>query len=66
MLTTIDTTFGHYGFASYRIEVDATEPHRPMQRHIWTRDDGTVEVEQWIPTISASREALLKCGFRSA
>lgn len=34
---------------SYHIEARA-EGNICHQRHVWTRDDGSVDVEQWIPT----------------
>lgn len=38
---------------SYRIELDITAPERPLQRHIWTLKDGTVDAEDWILSYSA-------------
>lgn len=34
---------------SYHIEIDMTDPARPLQRHVWTHDDGSVHCEEWIP-----------------
>lgn len=48
IMTTRTMPFGHYGYAAYRIEMDLTNPHAPLQRHIWTHDDGRIEAEGWI------------------
>lgn len=34
--------------AAYRIEVDVSNPHKHLQRHIWTMVDGSGIVENWI------------------
>ena len=59
-----DFPFPHYGLVSGHIEIDLTEPRRPMQRHIWKREDGTKDVEQWIDTIRDTAERLLARGWR--
>jgi hypothetical protein len=39
--------YGHYGFAAYRIWMRRTE-HGMFQRHEWKRDDGSIDLEDWI------------------
>lgn len=63
IFTSKATAYGHYGLASYQIEVDLTDPRRPLQRHIWTHDDGVVEAEPWIPTINETPAHLLAMGW---
>lgn len=41
------STFGHYGFAAYRIWMTWTE-HGMRQRHEWKRDDGSISLDGWI------------------
>lgn len=61
--TTKNIAYGHYGMAAYRIEIDNTLPVAPLQRHIWTRDDGTEMTEEWIRSIRQSPERLLASGY---
>lgn len=63
ILTSKETGFDHYGCASYRIEVDYTDPHFPRQRHIWTRADGTQDVEPWVRSIFVPTHQLLASGW---
>ena len=42
-----EKSYGHYGYRSYHIEgreISGTW----QQRHIWTLDDGSIEIEEWI------------------
>lgn len=59
-----ETKYGHYGMASYRIELDISEPSRPLQRHIWTRDSGEIETQDWIPTFRVDASKLLARGWK--
>lgn len=54
---------GDYGIASYRIEVDITDKHHPLQRHIWTYASGEVRKDEWIRGISDTPEQLIASGF---
>lgn len=56
--------FPHYGLVAGRIEIDLAHEQRPLQRHIWTRADGTIDAEKWIPTIRATPESLLAKGWK--
>jgi hypothetical protein len=58
--------FPHYGLVSGRIQVDLTHSVRPLQRHIWTRADGSEDAEPWIATIRETEERLLANGFTRA
>lgn len=46
---TAERPFGDYGIRSVHIEARA-EGAIWHQRHVWTRDDGSLEVEEWIPS----------------
>ena len=48
--------YGYYGMKSYRIEKMRTEHGQLMQRHVWTRDDGTIQTEKWICSIESKNE----------
>lgn len=61
--TTKTHSYPHYGMAAYRIEIDISEPLRPLQRHIWTRADGSVDEEAWIATIRTSPDKLIATGY---
>lgn len=61
--TTEEIAYGHYGAKAYRIEMDIDVPARPLQRHIWTLDDGSVKVEEWIASIRQTPEQLLAKGW---
>jgi hypothetical protein len=61
--STREMAYGHYGYKSYRIEIDTSAKHRPLQRHIWTEDDGTVREQDWIDTYYADEADLLKRGY---
>ena len=62
--TSKEVPYPYYGMKSYRIEINAGDPYRWFQRHIWTREDGTTEVDDWIPTPRMSQEMLEKKGYR--
>jgi hypothetical protein len=64
ILTTSEVPYPYYGMRSYRIEIDLSERHHPLQRHIWTREDGTVDVQEWIRTIPETKEGALQRGYR--
>jgi hypothetical protein len=51
--------FPHYGLISGHIEIDNSFPLRPLQRHIWTRQDGSEDAEEWISTIRVQPEEQL-------
>jgi hypothetical protein len=61
--TTDRKPYPHFGYTAYRIEVDASVPQRPLQRHIWTRADGTEEAEAWILSPGTKVERLIADGF---
>lgn len=44
-----EVEYPHYGQRSYHIEIRRDGPIA-HQRHVWTRADGSVDVEDWIPT----------------
>lgn len=62
--TTDEIPYPLYGQRSYRIEKDLSDPHRPLQRHIWTRDNGEVYVEEWIRSLSRGHEDEIAHGYR--
>lgn len=62
--TTKEQPYTHYGMKSYRIEVDLTNKHNPLQRHIWTDSDGVVEIGEWILTSYDLPELLIKRGYK--
>jgi hypothetical protein len=64
LYTTQEIAYGHFGNKSYRIEIDLSSRYRPMQRHIWTRDDGSVRNDDWIDAVSADESDLLKRGYK--
>lgn len=41
------STYGHYGFAAYRIW-QRFEGRTLFQRHEWKRDDGSIRMDDWI------------------
>lgn len=41
--------YGHFGFSHYRIWMRKTA-HGMFQRHEWRRDDGTEDMDDWIPS----------------
>ena len=63
IFTSREMPYGHYGLRSFRIEVDLTEHHHPLQRHIWTRDDGSVDAEEWVRSIPDTPERLIANGW---
>lgn len=61
--TTQEMQYGHFGARSYRIEMDLTNPQRPMQRHIWSMEDGSVDVRNWIYAGQRTEADLLRHGY---
>ena len=47
MTTTREMPFGRYGYKSYHID-EKDENGFHFQRHVWTMDNGEVDVEEWI------------------
>lgn len=41
--------YDHYGFTHYRIWMQKA-PHGFFQRHEWKREDGSIDIQDWIPT----------------
>lgn len=41
--------FGHHGVSHYRIWKQQ-DGHRWFQRHEWKREDGSIEMDDWIPS----------------
>jgi hypothetical protein len=62
--TTAEIAYSHYGNVSYRIELDLSNPHRHMQRHIWTRETGEVEAQDWIDAGRISERDLERGKYR--
>ena len=58
-----DFKFPHYGLKAGRIEIDLSVPERPLQRHIWIREDGSEDAEKWIASIRDTPERLLAKGW---
>ena len=56
--TTQDIPFGHHGFTHYRIEIDTGNSRQHFQRHIWTRDDGSEDVNDWITSFQHTAKDL--------
>lgn len=44
------TDYGHYGFAAYRIWTQF-DGRSWWQRHEWKREDGSIDLQDWIPSI---------------
>lgn len=67
LYTTEQIPFPYYGFQSYRIEVDISNPMRPLQRHVWKSESGeTDKVDDWIDSAFPSRmtpDRLIERGF---
>ena len=55
--------YPHFGMSSYVIEVDFSDRHRPLQRHIWTTCGGAVEEGDWVPTFFEDTQNLLSLGW---
>jgi hypothetical protein len=53
------------GYTQYRIELTQTD-HGWYQRHIWRKDDGTTNVEEWIPSFDYSKRPGWLAGFKAA
>lgn len=63
--TSKDCPFNYYGFLTYRIEIDLTNNHVPLQRHIWTKNDGSKREDEWVPTgLNQTKDKLLKEGWK--
>lgn len=58
--TTKEILYPYYGMKSYRIEIDTSNSRQHFQRHIWTYANGSVEVQDWIPTNRYDEQRLLK------
>lgn len=58
--------YPHYGLIAGRIEIDLADPHRPMQRHIWIKEDGREDAEGWIPSLPTTSQRLLDCMWTAA
>ncbi len=58
-----DPCWSASSIAGYQIEVDLSDRHRPLQRHIWTKRDGAVDAEEWIGSIPDTAERLLSRGW---
>lgn len=52
-----------YGYVGCRIEIDLSDKSSPKQRHIWIREDGTENNEEWIKSLPDTPEKLLKKGW---
>lgn len=63
--TTGEISYPHYGQKSYRIEADLSNKNIPLQRHIWTDENGEVETEDWIDSIYESPESLVARGYKA-
>ena len=46
--TTKEIPFSYYEYSGYRIEIDITDSRRVFQRHVWIRNSGIVEKDDWI------------------
>lgn len=55
--TTNEIPFVFHGMRCYRIEI-INDNVRPMQRHVWTRADGSVDVQPWIRGFHCEPKAL--------
>ncbi len=55
-----EVEYPHYGQRSYHIEIRQDGPIA-HQRHVWTREDGWVEVDEWIPTGHFRRDTYQEC-----
>ena len=61
--TTKEIEFGHYGYKSYRIERDLSFQYKSYQRHVWIRDDGSIEENEWIESVLETPEQLVFRGY---
>lgn len=62
--TTKDKPYYHYGYISYRIEVDITDPNNVLQRHIWINEIGKTTYDPWIKScLNGNKEKLERSGF---
>lgn len=60
------TPYPHYGMQSVVIELNLADSHRPLQRHIWRRTDGTEYAEEWTRSpIHWGPERLVRSHFDS-
>lgn len=58
-----EVDYPYYGNKSYHILLDITDSKRPLQTHVWTKEDGSIDVQAWIPSIKESAESLEKKGW---
>lgn len=61
--TTKEIEFGHNGYKTYRIEKDITDSYRHYQRHIWTKNDGSIEEHDWFQSVFETPEQLVYRGY---
>ena len=64
VLATAEIPFRPHGCASYRIEVDLTDPEHVRQRRIWTLADGGVRIEDWTWIGGVSTDGLASLGYQ--
>jgi hypothetical protein len=56
--------FGYDGLRGYKIQLDLSVKHRPLQRHIWFKEDGLIEEEEWISFVSSrTPDELINRGY---
>ena len=59
-----ETKFEHYGYISYVIQVDTTNPRQHWQRHIWKAVDPEMDhSEDWIQTPITDKQLFTKRGY---
>lgn len=63
IFTSPEIPFNHYDFKSYRIEIDMTQPRVPLQRHIWTNSNGTMQRDEWVGSVVQTEKDLIERGF---
>ena len=61
--TTLELPYPFYGYKSYRIEV-INDKLKPLQRHIWTTQDGEIETQDWINGFYDTEEKLTSGHWR--
>jgi hypothetical protein len=47
--------FNDYGNIAYVIQIDKSEKNYDLQRHLWLRTDGSVEIQDWIKTNKSNK-----------
>lgn len=63
LFTSTEVPFDQFGFSSYRIEVELSDRFRPLQRHVWTANDGGKEIDPWIRTLYGDPDYYLAKGW---